>query len=82
MLIRFGTYNIHNGRNGGLDLEIRGMSQANMDLGIFQETKLTDGIYTRGSDGYSVVVTDAPIRHRDGVEVFHRPVPLFVVGAV
>ena len=82
VLIRFGTYNIHNGRNGGLDLEIRGMSQANMDLGIFQETKLTDGIYTRGSDGYSVVVTDAPIRHRDGVEVFHRPVPLFVVGAV
>ena len=30
-------------------MALRGMSQANMDLGILQETKLTDGIYTRGS---------------------------------
>ena len=47
MPIRFGTYNIRNGRNGGMDSALRGMSQANMDLGIFQETKYTDGIYTR-----------------------------------
>ena len=59
MPIRFGPYNIRNGRNGGLDLALRGMSQANMDLGIFQETKLTDGIYTRWSAGYIVVATDA-----------------------
>ena len=39
VLIRFGTYNIRNGRNGGLELALRGMSQANMDLGIFQEKK-------------------------------------------
>ena len=44
--IRFGTYKIRNGRNGGLESALRGMSQANMDLGIFQETKCTDGIYT------------------------------------
>ena len=56
----FGTYNICNGRNGELELALRGVSQANMDLGIFQETKVTDSIYTRGSDGYSVVTTDAP----------------------
>ena len=37
---------------------MRGMSQANMDLDIFQETKFTDGNYTLGSDGYSVVATD------------------------
>ena len=49
--IRFGTYNIHNGRKGRLERALRGMSQANMDLGIPQETKLTDGIYTRGSAG-------------------------------
>ena len=49
MPIRFGTYNILNGRNGGLEAALRGMSQANMDLGILQETKLTDGIYTRRS---------------------------------
>ena len=38
---RFGTYNIHNGRNGGLESALRGLSWDNMDLGIFQETKLT-----------------------------------------
>ena len=34
--IRFGTYNIRNGRNGGMESALRGMAQANMDLGIFQ----------------------------------------------
>ena len=45
--IRFGTYNIRNSRKGGLEAALRGMSQANMDLGILQETKLTYGFYTR-----------------------------------
>ena len=53
-----------------------------MDMGIFQETKVTDGIYTRGSAGYSVVATDAPIRHCGGVAVFHRPATHFAVKAV
>ena len=79
---RLGTYNIRNGRNGGLDSALRGMAQANMDLGIFQETKCTDGIHTRASAGYSVIVTDAPSRHRGGVAVFHRPSPHFAVEAV
>ena len=60
VLIRFCTYNIRNNHNRGLELALRGMSQANMGLGIFQETKVTYGIYTRGSAGYSVVATDAP----------------------
>ena len=37
--IRFGTYNICNGRNGGLESLLRGVSQANIDLGISQEKK-------------------------------------------
>ena len=82
MPIRFGTYNIRNGQNGGLESELRGMSQANVDLGIFQETKCTDGIYTRESAGYRVVATDAPSRHRGGVALFYRPSPLFEVEAV
>ena len=69
--IRFGTYNIFNGRKGGLETALSGMSQANTDLGIFQETKLTDGIYTRGLAGYSVIVTDALSRHRGGVALFY-----------
>ena len=80
--IRFGTYNIRNGRNGGLGSAPRGMAQANMDLGIFQETKCTDGIYTRESDGFSLVATDAPIQHRSGVAMFSRPSPHFLVEAV
>ena len=57
------------------------MSQANMDLRIFQETKLTDGIYTRRSAGYSVVATDTPSQHRGGVTIFHQPAPRFEVEA-
>ena len=80
--IRFGTYNIRNRRNGGLESALREMSQANMDLGIFQETKCTDGIYTRHLAGYRVVTTDAPSRHRGGVVFFYRPSQLFEVEAV
>ena len=82
MPIRFGTYNIPNGHNGGLELALWGMAQANMDLGIFQETKCTEIVYTRESAGYSVVVTDAPSQHRGGVPVFYRTSPYFEVEAV
>ena len=68
--IRFGTYTIRNGQTGGLEEALRGMSQANMDLGILQETKLTDGVYTRRLVGYSVIATEAPSRHRGGVALF------------
>ena len=58
------------------------MSQANMDLGISQENKLTDGVYTRGSAGYSVVSTDAPSRHRGGVAVFYQLSRRYAVEAI
>ena len=61
---------------------MRGISQANMDLGIFQETKITDGVYTHGLYGYSVVATDALSQHCGGVSVFYRPVPHFAVEAI
>ena len=65
-----------------MESELRGMSQANMDLGILQETKCKDGIYTRELAGYRVVATDALSRHRGGVALFYIPSPLFVVEAV
>ena len=77
-----GTYNIRNGHKGGLEVALRGMSQANMDLGLLQDTKLLDGIYTRRSAGYSVIATDAPRRHRGGVALFCSSKPHFVVEAV
>ena len=80
--IRFGTYNICNIRNGGLESALRGMYQANMDLGIFQETKITNGVYTHVSAGYSVITMDASIRHCGGVTVFYQPLSRFAVEAV
>ena len=82
MPIRFSTYNIWNGRNVGLESALRGVVQANMDLGIFQETNFADGIHTRASAGYSVVTTDAPSQHRGRVAIFYRPSPHFAVEAV
>ena len=55
----------------GFESALRGMAQANIDLGVFQETKCTEGIYTRESAGYRVVATDAPSRHRGGVALFY-----------
>ena len=60
-------------------MELWGMDQANMDLEIFQVTKCTDGIYTHESAGYSVVATDALIRHRGGSAVCYWPSPHFEV---
>ena len=82
MPIRFGTYNICNGRNGGLESALRGMSQANIDLGIFQEKKNTNGVYSLGSERYSVVSTVALSRHHGGVAVFYWPSLCFAVEAV
>ena len=80
--IRFGTYNIRNRRNGGLESALRGVSQANTELDIFQDTNITDELYTRGSAGYIVVATDVLSRHRSGVAVFYQPAPHFSVDAV
>ena len=71
--IRFGTYNIRNGRNGGMESVLIVMSQASMDLGIFKETKFTGGVYTHGSARYSVVAEDMPSRHCGRVAVFYHP---------
>ena len=45
-MIRFGTFNIQNGQNGGLELVLHGMSQGQVDCGVLQETNLTKGVYT------------------------------------
>ena len=80
--IKFGTYNIRNGRNGGLEAALRGMAQANIDLGVLQETKCTDGVYTRASAGYRVVATDAPSRHPGGIALFYKEGADFTVEEV
>ena len=56
-LIRFRKYNIQNGWNGRLESALHGISQANMNLGVFQETKVTKGVYMQESSGYKVVAS-------------------------
>ena len=58
------------------------MDQANIDLGVFQETKCTNGIYTRELAGYRVVATDTPSQHRSVVAIFYRPSAQFAVEEV
>jgi hypothetical protein len=71
--IAVASYNIRNGRNGGLESPCRAMAAMDVDLGIFQETKITDGIYTRLSSGYSVVASNAASVHQGGIALFWRP---------
>ena len=80
--IRFGTYNTQNGRNGGVELALQGMYQANMELEISQQTNLTGGVYTHGLSGYSIISTDATSRHCGGVAVFYWPSPRYALEAI
>ena len=44
MTIRFELYKNKNGWNKGLELALMGVSQANLDLGVLQETKFRYGV--------------------------------------
>ena len=81
MPIRFVTYNICNRRNGGLELVLRRMYQANIDMVILQENKITNSVYTYGLSGYNVVAMYTPSRHRDRFAVFYWPAPHFVLDS-
>ena len=68
----FVMYNIRNGwnsRNGVLESVFCGMAQANISLKIFQETKITKGVYAHKSEGYKVVASNALSRHCGVVEI-------------
>ena len=45
-VVRFGTYNIRNRINRELYYTLRGMAQDNLDLCVFQETNITEGVNT------------------------------------
>ena len=78
--IAVATYNICSGRNGGLESALRAMDGIGADLGILMETKVTDGIYTRKSSGYSVVrFLNAPSAHQGGIALFWRPNKSYLV---
>ena len=42
---------------------LRGISQGNVVLDVFQKTKVPRGVFVRESSGYQVAATEAPILH-------------------
>jgi len=76
--IRLACYNIQSGRQGRLESALRAsyalyaMDQMNVDVGILTEAKLTEGIYTRRSSGYTVVATRAVSYNQGGVALLYR----------
>ena len=71
-----------NGQNGGLESALRGTRQEYVDVGVFQEIKLTEGIYTRFSARYKVVATLAPRQHQGSVAIFYQDSPVFAVEVI
>ena len=61
---------------------MRGLYQANIDLGILQEIKITNGLYMHLLVGFRVVVTNASSRHSRGVVLFYQELRSFVVEAL
>ena len=80
--IYFGTYNLRNGWNDGIEYALQGMLEANVCLGVLQETKATKGIYTKDSSGYRVVASKAPSAHSGGFAIFFRAADHFYVEAL
>ena len=61
---------------------MRGVNHSNLELGVLQETKITDGVYTHRLAGYSVVATYAPSQHRSGMVVLYQASPRFLVEEI
>jgi hypothetical protein len=70
--ISFASFNIRSGRNGGLEGALRVMDQLGVDIGFLLEIKLTGGIYTRYSSGYSVLASTATSVRQGGIALFWR----------
>ena len=58
------------------------MAATGVDLGIFMETKTTDGVYTRFSSGYNVTASNAVSASQGGIALFWRDKELYEVEEV
>ena len=72
MGIRIATLNIRLGRARGLEAALRALQQGNVNIGVLQETKLTQGIHKRHGAGHDVWEIEAEIWHRGGIAVAWR----------
>ena len=66
------NWNIQNGRNGGLEGNLRAVKALGVDFGLLTKTKLTGSIYTRHSSGYKVIATEAFSAYQGGVALCWR----------
>ena len=57
------------------------MAQANINLGVLHNTKLSGGIYAQESAGYRVVTSDAPSQHCGVVAILYWEYLHFAVEA-
>jgi hypothetical protein len=55
------------------------MEAMGVDLGVLLETKLTGGIYTRNSSGYSLVAYNAPSVHQGWIALFWQADKMYKV---
>ena len=58
------------------------MAATGVDLGIFTETKITDGIYTRFSSGYNVTASNAISARQGWIALFWRDNEIYEVEEV
>ena len=79
MLIRFGSYTTRNVFNDRMESALFRMEQSNMDMGVFQQTRIVNGIYTRNLLEYNVLVTNDLRQCHGGVSVFYHEYPYFQV---
>ena len=71
-VLHFGSYNIWNSHNGVLYLVLRSLDQANIYLGILQETNITSGIYMWSLAIFCVVETETPNCPCGGIKLFYK----------
>ena len=81
MDICFGSYNIRNGRNGGIELALLAMAQENMDLGVLYEMKIIGRFYTCFLSDYNMLVLETPSNHQRGIALLLRKSPHWQIKA-
>jgi hypothetical protein len=77
--ITVATWNIRNSRDGGLESALLAIEAMDVNLRVFLVTKLTGGIYTWNSSGYSVVASNAPSAHKGGSALFWQANKMYKV---
>ena len=78
-MIRFGTFNIWNSQNRGLELALFTMAQVRVYYGVFQEKKLTKAVHMREASVFQVISTEVPSTHRGSVAIFYHKADHFVI---